>query len=116
MREYVEKMLHTRVEHEPVAISGLPLYLRGLYSLERWTVFGVPLALLDAEGNLPGMPQKITDILHACMAADGMPENGPSLSIEVNALLKEMLHRLGYGQESPEEAAAHFLAWLEDIR
>lgn len=45
MREYVEKMLHTRVEHEPVAISGLPLYLRGLYSLERWTVFGVPLAL-----------------------------------------------------------------------
>ena len=50
------------------------------------------------------------------MAADGMPENGPSLSIEVNALLKEMLHRLGYGQESPEKAAAHFLAWLEDIR
>ena len=80
------------------------------------SAFGVPLALLDAEGNLPGMPQKITDILHACMAADGMPENGPSLSIEVNALLKEMLHRLGYGQESPEEAAAHFLAWLEDIR
>ena len=80
------------------------------------SAFGVPLALLDAEGNLPGMPQKITDILHTCMAADGMPENGPSLSIEVNALLKEMLHRLGYGQESPEEAAAHFLAWLEDIR
>ena len=44
MREYVEKMLHTRVELEPGAISGLPLYLRWLYSLEWWTVFGVPLA------------------------------------------------------------------------
>ena len=44
MREHVEKMLHARVELEPVVVSGLPLYLRGLYSLERWTVFGVPLA------------------------------------------------------------------------
>ena len=45
MREYVEKALHTRVDCEPVDASGLPLYLRGLYSLERWTAFGVPFAL-----------------------------------------------------------------------
>lgn len=45
MREYVEKMLHTRVDCEPVDVSGLPLYLRGLYSLERWTAFGVPFAV-----------------------------------------------------------------------
>ena len=41
MREYVEKMLHTRVELGSVDVSGLPLYLRGLYSFERWTAFGV---------------------------------------------------------------------------
>ena len=34
MREYVEKTLHTRVDCEPVDASA-PLYLRGLYSLER---------------------------------------------------------------------------------
>ena len=45
MREYVEKALHTRVDCEPVDASGLPLYLRGLYSLERWTAFGVPFAV-----------------------------------------------------------------------
>ena len=45
MREYVEKTLHTRVYCEPVDASGLPLYLRGLYSLERWTAFGVPFAV-----------------------------------------------------------------------
>ena len=45
MREFVEKMLHTRVEREPVDVSGLPLYLRGLYSLERWTAFGVPFVM-----------------------------------------------------------------------
>ena len=45
MREYVEKTLHTRVDCEPVDVSGLPLYLRGLYSLERWTVLGVPFAV-----------------------------------------------------------------------
>ena len=45
MREYVEKTLHTRVDREPVDASGLPLYLRGLYSLERWTAFDVPFAV-----------------------------------------------------------------------
>lgn len=45
MREYVEKMLHARVERETVDVSGLPLYLRGLYSFERWTAFGVPFAM-----------------------------------------------------------------------
>lgn len=45
MREYVEKTLRTRVDCEPVDASGLPLYLRGLYSLERWTAFGVPFAV-----------------------------------------------------------------------
>lgn len=45
MREFVEKMLHTRVEREHVDVSGLPLYLRGLYSLERWTAFGVPFVM-----------------------------------------------------------------------
>lgn len=45
MREFVEKMLHSRVEREPIDVSGLPLYLRGLYSLERWTTFGVPFVM-----------------------------------------------------------------------
>ena len=45
MREFVEKMLHSKVEREPVDVSGLPLYLRGLYSLERWTAFGVPFVM-----------------------------------------------------------------------
>lgn len=45
MREFVEKMLHSRVEREPIDVSGLPLYLRGLYSLERWTAFGVPFVM-----------------------------------------------------------------------
>lgn len=42
MREYVEKMLHTRVDSMPIDASKLPLYLKGLYSLERWTAFDVP--------------------------------------------------------------------------
>ena len=83
---------------------------------EAQSAFGAPLALMDAEGGLPGMLQKVTDIIHACMAADGLPENGPSLSVEVNALLKETLHRLGYGQDTPEEAAARFLSGLGDVR
>lgn len=45
MLEFVEKMLHVKVECEPVDVSGLPLYLRGLYSFERWTAFGVPFAM-----------------------------------------------------------------------
>ena len=45
MREFVEKMLHSRVEREPIDVSGLPLYLRGLYILERWTAFGVPFVM-----------------------------------------------------------------------
>ena len=45
MREFVEKMLHTKIECEPADVSGLPLYLRGLYSFERWTAFGVPFAM-----------------------------------------------------------------------
>lgn len=45
MREFVEKMLHSRVECEPIDVSGLPLYLRGLYTLERWTAFGVPFVM-----------------------------------------------------------------------
>lgn len=45
MREFVEKMLHSRVKREPIDVSGLPLYLRGLYSLERWTAFGVPFVM-----------------------------------------------------------------------
>lgn len=45
MREYVERMLHTRVELESVDVSGLPLYLKGLYSFERWTAFGVPFVM-----------------------------------------------------------------------
>lgn len=51
MREYVEKMLHTRVERETVDVSVLPLYLRGLYSLERWTAFGVPFAMASPIEN-----------------------------------------------------------------
>lgn len=52
MREYVEKALHTRVDCEPVDASGLPLYLRGLYSLERWTAFGVPFAVASPAESL----------------------------------------------------------------
>lgn len=51
MREYVEKMLHTKIESKPVDASGLPLYLRGLYSLERWIVFGVPFAVASPLEN-----------------------------------------------------------------
>lgn len=45
MRGYVEKTLHTKVESKPVEASELPLYLRGLYSLEQWTAFGVPFIM-----------------------------------------------------------------------
>lgn len=45
MREYVEKILHTRVEPGPIDVSRIPLYLKGLYSFERWTAFGVPFAM-----------------------------------------------------------------------
>ena len=37
MREYVEKTLHTRIDREAVDASGLPLYLRGLYSCLLYT-------------------------------------------------------------------------------
>ena len=67
MREYVEKMLHTRVELEPGAISGLPLYLRGLYSLERWTVFGVPLAPAPLESQTVKTMVKHRDALEAAL-------------------------------------------------
>lgn len=43
MRDYVEKALHAGIESLPIDGMGLPLYLKGLYSLEQWTVFGVPL-------------------------------------------------------------------------
>ena len=51
MRGYVEKTLHTKVESEPVEASELPLYLRGLYSLERWTAFGVPFIMAFPREN-----------------------------------------------------------------
>lgn len=51
MRGYVEKALHTKVEGEPVEASELPLYLRGLYSLERWTAFGVPFIMAFPREN-----------------------------------------------------------------
>ena len=75
MREYVEKMLHTRVELEPGAISGLPLYLRGLYSLERWTVFGVPLAPPPLESQTAKTMAKHHDALEAAL---GVPWRSPS--------------------------------------
>ena len=46
MRSYVEDMLHTDVEVQPLRSAGtLPLYLRGLFELERWSVFGVEFAM-----------------------------------------------------------------------
>ncbi|MGN0960053.1 MAG: hypothetical protein ACI4OC_04840, partial [Coriobacteriales bacterium] len=46
MRSYVEDMLHTDVEVQPLQSAGtLPLYLRGLFELERWSVFGVEFAM-----------------------------------------------------------------------
>ncbi|WP_417757755.1 MULTISPECIES: hypothetical protein [Coriobacteriia] len=51
MRDYVEKTLHTKVESKPVEVSALPLYLRGLYSLEQWTAFGVPLIMAFPREN-----------------------------------------------------------------
>ena len=42
MREYLEKMLHTEVESAQIDASRIPLYLKGLYSMERWAAFGVP--------------------------------------------------------------------------
>ena len=75
MREYVEKILHTRVELEPGAISGLPLYLRGLYSLERWTVFGAPLAPAPLESQTVKTMAKHRDALEAAL---GVPWRSPS--------------------------------------
>lgn len=40
MRKYVEKMLYAKVESKAIDASGIPLYLRGLYSLEQWAIFG----------------------------------------------------------------------------
>ena len=51
MREYVEKMLHTRVDSMPIDASKLSLYLKGLYSLERWTAFGVPFIVARSLEN-----------------------------------------------------------------
>ena len=45
MRGYVEKTLHAKVESEPAEALDLPLYLKGLYSLEQWTAFGVPFII-----------------------------------------------------------------------
>ena len=68
MREYVEKTLHTRVDCEPVDASGLPLYLRGLYSLERWTAFGVPFAVASpAESPTVKTMAKHRDALEAAL-------------------------------------------------
>ena len=68
MREYVEKTLHTRVDREAVDASGLPLYLRGLYSLERWTAFGVPFAVASpAESPTVKTMAKHRDALEAAL-------------------------------------------------
>lgn len=45
MREYVEKTLRAKVEDKSIDASRIPLYLRGLYSLELWAIFGVPFAV-----------------------------------------------------------------------
>lgn len=39
MREYVEKVLHTRIDRRDVDLS-LPLYLKGLFRLEEWEALG----------------------------------------------------------------------------
>lgn len=53
MKSYVEEMLHTDVEAQPMERSGeLPLYLRGLFELERWSVFGVEFAMARPLENL----------------------------------------------------------------
>lgn len=70
MREYVEKTLHTRVDREPVDASRLPLYLRGLYSLERWTAFGVPFAVASpVESPTVKTMAKHRDALEAALRA-----------------------------------------------
>lgn len=51
MRDYVEKTLHAKIESKPVEASELPLYLRGLYSLEQWTAFGVPFIMAFPREN-----------------------------------------------------------------
>lgn len=40
VREYVEKMLYAKVESKAIDASGIPLYLKGPYSLEQWAIFG----------------------------------------------------------------------------
>ncbi|MGN0072676.1 MAG: hypothetical protein ACI36W_02620 [Coriobacteriales bacterium] len=53
MKSYVEDMLHTDVETQPMERFGeLPLYLRGLFELERWGVFGVEFAMARPLENL----------------------------------------------------------------
>ena len=51
MRDYVEKTFHTKIESKPVEASELPLYLRGLYSLEQWPTFGVPFIMASPREN-----------------------------------------------------------------
>lgn len=52
MREYLEKMLHTKVESQSIDASRLPLFLRGLYPLEEWTAYGVPFVIAHPLENL----------------------------------------------------------------
>lgn len=75
--------------------------------------FGAPISLLSDQS---GDDSPITDVILKSMEADGLPENGPSLDNEVNTLLKETLHRLGYGQQTPEEAAFRFMQELQKLR
>lgn len=53
MKRYVEDMLHTDVGAQPMERhSELPLYLRGLFDLEHWSVFGVEFAMARPLENL----------------------------------------------------------------
>lgn len=53
MREYVERTLHVEVETQhPDSAARLPLYLRGQYGLERWTIFGMSFIMAKPKESL----------------------------------------------------------------
>lgn len=72
MKRYVESMLHIDVDQRPMGrVESLPLYLRGLFELERWNVFDVAFSMAKPLENLAvkTLAKHCTALEKAC----GMP-------------------------------------------
>lgn len=69
MRGYVQNTLHTHVECDTVN-TPLPLYLRGLYTLEKWVIFGIPFIMATSQENLAVKTMsKHRDVLEKALAS-----------------------------------------------